>query len=306
MDKRKPSMEEAWAIRALSTRNLEALRFTARILIQAAFPHRPVSGTEWTRSNGTLSVNMIALAEVGLPYGSYPRLIMTWLTTEAVRNCARKSGEEQRHIWPGNTLSHFMAELGLTPTGGKTGTIGRLREQMDRLFSMTILSRNVGDRKGSGLRYAHIKPRVLVDEATLWWDPHRPNHGLKWRSSIVLSQSFFDLITERPVPVDIDVLRLIKKSPLALDIYSWATYRVSYLKRPTLIPWSALLTQLGAGYADTSQGRRNFRRKFTTSLKHVHSAWPGLRAEVQDAGLRLRPCLTHVPRRTPVDNPVNL
>ena len=37
--------------------------------------------------------------------------------------------------------------------------------------------------------------------------------------------------------------QVIKASPFAIDLYIWLTYRMSYLKTPTLIPWEGLQAQ---------------------------------------------------------------
>lgn len=287
------------AILELNAQEREALGFTARVLVQATFPHRRVAGNEWSRTNGMLTVCMLAPSSVGLPYGSYPRLLTTWLTGEALRNKQRKRGEDMRRIELGHSLSGFMAELGLSPTSGCRGTVGYLRDQMDRLFSTTIVARTVGDDPATGLHGRHIRPRTIADDTHLWWSPHDPGQGVVWGSYVVLSGPFFDLLTERPVPVDLDVLRLIKRSPLALDLYYWATYRLSYLKRPTVIPWAALMGQFGAGYPDTAQGRRNFKKHVAAGLGKIQLAWPALRAEPTAAGLRLRPGRPHVPPKPP-------
>jgi hypothetical protein len=66
---------------------------------------------------------------------------------------------------------------------------------------------------------------------------------------------------------------------MALDLYCWATYRVSYLKRPTEIPWELLKMQFGADYADTKQGRYEFKRKLLAALRRVVAVYPELRAQ---------------------------
>jgi hypothetical protein len=107
----------------------------ARILVQATFPHcRPHKGPnphEFERVNGRFTLYMNAPPSVGLPYGSYPRLALAWLSTEAVRT-------RSREIELGPTFSSFMYKLGLTPVTGKRGTTSRLRQQLHRLFSTTI------------------------------------------------------------------------------------------------------------------------------------------------------------------------
>jgi hypothetical protein len=81
------------------------------------------------------------------------------------------------------------------------------------------------------------------------------------KSSVTLSVNFFEQLVAAPVPLDLRAVRALKRSPLALDLYAWATRRVSYLSRPTLIPWESLRRSFGAGYADTPQGRSCFRAK---------------------------------------------
>lgn len=284
-------------IQATSTQEAGALRFLARVLVQATFPHSEVTGNEWTRTNGDLTVKMLAPSDVGLPYGSYPRLLMTWITTEAVSNKQRKSGDEMRRLELGHSLSGFMAELGLLPTGGRWGTIGRLRDQMDRLFSTAIIARGAGEDIETSLRSTRGRNRFIADDFMLWWNPKKPEQGVLWGSWVELSQQFFDLITERPVPVDMRVLRALKKSPLALDVYTWATYRVSYLSQSTTITWSSLMMQMGAGYPNTPQGQRDFKKKFLVAMKKVRMAWPSLRAEAVEKGLRLYPCTPQVSSR---------
>lgn len=290
-------MDDAMVIQSSSTQEREALRFIARVLVQATFPHSEVDGNEWSRTNGDLSVDMLAPSKIGLPYGSYPRLLMTWITTEAVSNKQRKSGDEMRRLELGHSLSGFMTELGLTPTGGRWGTIPRLRDQMTRLFSTSIHMSSRAQDAGSDQHGLRLTNRQVANEAELWWDARHPEQGVLWGSWVELSQPFFDLITERPVPVDMDVLRLVKKSPMALDIYCWATYRVSYLSSTTVVPWRGLMMQLGAGYPDTPQGHRDFKKKFIAALTKVHAAWPELRVQVTHTGLMLRPCTPHVRRK---------
>lgn len=269
----------------------EALGFIGRLLVQATFPHSKPEGNEWVRANGDVKLYMLAPSEVGLPYGTYPRLLMVWLTQEACRNKADKSktAEEARRIDLGHSLSSFMGELGLLPTGGRWGTIPRIKDQMDRLFSTAIyLRKEQGDEDGNQ-RGRRAAQQLVANDSELWWDVRRPAQDALFRSWVLLSQPFFDLITDGPVPIDMDVLRHIKKSPMAIDIYWWATHRLSYLKRTTTIPWPALMAQFGANYPDTPQGRRNFRKKFLKGFALVQQAWPALQATSTEAGLKLPP-----------------
>jgi len=89
------------------------------------------------------------------------------------------------------------------------------------------------------------------------------------------------------------VLKMLKRSPLALDVYCWLSYRIYTLnmaRRPAvLIPWQALQMQFGAGYPmDTKQGQRNFKKSFIEQLKKVHAlAYTDAKFEIDSLGLKL-------------------
>ena len=76
---------------------------------------------------------------------------------------------------------------------------------------------------------------------------------------------------------------------MALDIYTWLTYRASYLKRPTVIPWSSLALQFGSNYAEL----RNFKTAFLAELKKVVLVYGQVQAEATEQGLLVKPSLTH-------------
>jgi hypothetical protein len=219
---------------------------------------------------------MNAPPSVGLPYGSYPRLSLAWLSTEGVR-------ARSREIELGPTFSSFMYKLGLTPVSGKRGTTSRLRNQLHRLFSTTIRcslsDEDEGHAAGVGYTIAH--------NHQLWWSPRDPHQQPLWNSVVVLSSEFYDELVAHAVPIDLRALKALKSS-----LYSWLTYRMSYLRRPCLIPWEALQTQFGADY-----GRpRDFKRKFLAHLADVLHVYPSARLSEQPAGLLLRPSPTHVHR----------
>jgi hypothetical protein len=210
-----------------------ALGFMARAMTLASLPHSRVDGNEFERRNGPFVLSVLAPSSIGLPYGSIPRLLLAWLTTELVRT-------QQRELVLGDSLSQFMRQLDLVPTGGRWGSTTRLKDQTTRLFASSFTA-NYRDRGHTALRSHHI-----VDEANLWWEPRAPQQASLWQSTVTLGEPFFRDIVERPVPVDMRALRALRRSPLALDLYVWSTYRMSYLKASTVIPWAVLQRQFGA------------------------------------------------------------
>jgi hypothetical protein len=135
-----------------------------------------------------------------------------------------------------------------------------------------------------------IKNIQPISEANLWWDPKHPEQATLFESSLVLGSDFFKEVTSYPVPIDMDALKSLKKSPMGIDIYCWLTYRMSYLKTTTTIPWGALQVQFGSDYNRT----RDFKKYFIDQLKKVSIVYPAVKVEGTSDGLVLRPSKTHI------------
>lgn len=271
-------ISEALAIEAEEAKEAGALGYMARALVQATIPHKKVDGNEFTRRNGAFVLSILAPSEIGLPYGSIPRLLLAWLTTEAVT-------KKSRFLCLGNTLSFFMDQLGLFPTGGRWGTITRLKEQTRQLFSSSI-SCSYKTELSEGERGFRV-----TDAHDLWWHPKSPNQSTLFDSNVTLSEAFFNEIIHFPVPIDLRALKALKRSPMALDIYCWLTYRMSYLKKQISIPWGALETQFGSNYERT----RDFKNKFLNQLRAVLVVYQEAKIEVNETCLILYPSQSHIP-----------
>lgn len=270
---------ETLAIEAESAQDAGALGFMARAMVQATLPHKKVDGNEFERRNGAFSLHLLAPSKIGLPYGTIPRLLLAWLTTEAVRT-------QSRELELGESLSGFMRELDLVPTGGRWGSITRLKDQTKRLFASTV-SATYDDKQ----RHAEAGFR-LADRSVLWWDAKAPEQAALWRSSVTLTEAFYSEVIRHPVPVDMRAIKALKRSPLALDVYCWLTYRASYAKKPSIVPWEVLAAQFGSDYAQV----RQFKAAFLDALRKVSTVYANAQFEIQGPGLLVKPSATHVAR----------
>lgn len=283
-------IQQALEIEAVDAREAGAHGFQARALAQASIPHRKTAGTEFTRTNGDITLTMLARSDIGLPYGSIPRLLIAWMATEVSRGSSME-------LVLGDSMAEFLEQLGITPSGswnrlgsdGKAypvrGSYARVHDQMKRLFSCSIMVTSEREERfdlASGLQ--------PVQGASLFFDPQKPDQRGLWKSTIQLRPEFYNEVKNSPVSVDLRALRELRASPMELDIYTWATYRMSYLSKPTLIPWAGLQAQFGSAY----NRPRDFRRYFQKALGRVQTIYPHLRASSSDRGLILRPSPTHV------------
>jgi hypothetical protein len=276
-------IQEALAIEEESAKDAGALGFIARCMVQATLPHSQVKENFFQRRNGNFQLSLMSNPSIGLPYGSVPRILLAWMTTEAVR-------KKDKTLLLGDTLTSFMTELDLVPTGGRWGTIPRLRSQMQRLFSCTI-SCNYADPQGRGVAGVNF---LIADSYAMWWQPQQPTQAGLWESHVTLGSKFYEEITAHSVPIDMRALKVLRRSPLALDLYTWLTYRMSYLSRQTEIPWQALAAQFGADYTDL----KHFKPEFRSALKKVLLQYPKARVGEGKHGLILQPSPSHIKKST--------
>lgn len=253
--------------------------YMVRHFIQATLPHRdPGPVPVWRKHNGRLTLTVTPYRdETGqprYPFGSIPRLLLFWIVTEAVRN-------KSRRLELGRSLADFMRLVGLNPEtgGGKRGDAHRLRQQMVWLFRAQI---SISESEEAWINMP------LTEGGQVWWSHAAPNQQSLFGSFIILGETFFRAILASSVPVDRRALHGLRRSPLALDFYAWATYRVFTLSgRGCFIPWTRLSQQFGADYADSS----NFQKAAVRSLRRVALFYGGLRYRIERGGVRLLPSL---------------
>lgn len=268
-------LAKAEEIERESAKDAGAIGYMSRLLIQATMPHSDPGTGEFRRRNGNYTLVMLSPSHIGLPYGSIPRLVLCWLSVEAVRT-------KEPTIILGDKLSTYMRQLELIPTGGKWGTITRLRDQMQRLFSTSISFTydTANQWANTGL--------LIADQAHLWW---RPNDVRKL-STVTLGRKFFEQLIDHPVPLDMRVLLALKRSPMALDLYSWITYRMFRLSKETVVPWPYLKEQVGADYDRLD----HFKENLLAALRKVLTVYPEAKVVPIQKGLLLKPSKTHVSR----------
>lgn len=256
------------------------LGFMARAMTLCTLPHSKSKEQEFTRKNGNYTMSMVAPKAIGLPYGTIPRLLLAWISTEAVRT-------KSRTLTLGDSLSHFLKELGLSRSGGERGDITRFKDQLKRLFACSITCNYHSKDRDAGMGFR------IAQKYDLWWHPQEPDQAGLWESTLTLSEEFFEEVTKSPIPIDMRVLKALKRSPLALDIYIWLTFRTGYLKAPTTISWDQLQGQFGAEY-----GRpRAFKEAFKEVLRKVQLVYPGAKISATDAGIILEPGATSIPKK---------
>ena len=155
--------------------------FMARMMALCSLPRtNPGNRHQYKRVNGPYKLIMIAGGDNKLPFGNFPRLILAWVSTEAVRT-------QSRVIVLGPSLAKFMKTLGIYSSGGGRDQI-RLRNQMRRLFGCTV---QLTYKDANVERFVNSP---IAESGEYWWNPQRPDQPSLWDSKIELSEKFFNEI----------------------------------------------------------------------------------------------------------------
>ena len=206
------------------------LGFMARTIALCSLPRtNPGNRLQYKRVNGPFTLIMTATGNYKLPFGNLPRLILAWVSTEAVRT-------QSPVLSLGKSLSDFMRALGVYDSSGRTQT--RLRNQMKRLFGCTVTMIYEDENVDATVN------AVIADSTVFWWN--KPDQRTLWDSKIELGEKFFNEIIQHPVPLNMNTLTALRRSSLGLDLYLWLVYRTFPLRAPLRLTWKQVYRQFGA------------------------------------------------------------
>ena len=260
------------------------------------FPHRDLGKEKdgkriavWEAGDERLRLSVQAdlIRGFGVPYGTVTRLILALAMRSAIVF-------KDRELNLGRCQKAFLEELGCHNNGQY---IKSLKEQMRRLFfsTMTIELSSTPERKA----YERINIFSSGEGGTEYW---KGVDGAKWPESLIMSDNFYQAARETPVPIRLEIIQALGKSPLAVDIYIWLSYRMFRLRKSgkpfAKIRWLDLQKELGTGYPKTPQGKRDFKKKFIKALKAVealyYQAQGHISSETNHLKLTPAPLATHL------------
>ena len=148
--------------------------FMARLLALCSLPRtNPGNRFRYVRRNGPYKLVMTATGDHKLPFGNFPRLILAWVCTEAVRT-------QNRALILGPSLAKFMKTLGVYSSGGGNAGI-KLRNQMRRLFGCTV---TLIYKEGNEEQFVNSP---IAARGKYWWNPDNNSALPGWNSTILTS-----------------------------------------------------------------------------------------------------------------------
>ena len=273
-----------------------------RELVLVTLPHKdPGDVPRWTRQNGNITLAIQPGYKddpqdrkksvcIGYPYGSTARLILYWIVTET-----RRTGEPRLVL--GKSLADFMRKLGITPddSTGKRSSANSVHRQLERLIHARIRFEQC--KESDAVKGRGWLDMPVVKAGWLWWDAKDEEQKALWNSYIILNDDFFQAILTNPVPVRMMTLLALKKSPLGLDLYAWATiesYKAQHHRQGRFVAWKLLHEQFGSELRDID----NFVRSAKRELQKIMCNCPTIKLTFARGGVQvLASSLPDVPPR---------
>jgi len=276
--------------------NDQNVQFLHTVLAQVGLPYRQPLGDARVYEKQVGFASMIVqsghlmdprtgkMVQQGIPFGPKPRLLLIHLCSEAIKRQSPK-------IEIADSMSAFMKDLGMMVTGGKRGTIGVFKEQLNRLVAANITL---------GMWYPHAGATTLpsinpISRFDVWF-PKDADQKVLWNSEITLNHDFFSSLANHAVPMDMRAIRSLQHNSRAMDIYLWLTYRLPQLKRNTKIGWDGLQEQFGT----LELHRKSFKKSFKTALKQALLVYPEARVDDVDGGIVIKHSLPAVEKKSSV------
>jgi hypothetical protein len=207
---------------------------------------------------------------IGVPFGSYARLLLIDWQTEALERGSRV-------IEMGRSASAVSNRLGIN-RGGPSNA--KVVDQLERLATCAIDFAFGNDKKGVIVNQRLVEAFEYVATP----DP-RSRQDMRLIERVTLSQAFYDELRRHPVLVDRAALRELTTSPLAIDIYLWLAFRLHSLPKETPIGWDKLWRQFGSRVG----ALKNFKTQFEGPLHLALSAYAAAKVRVGERGLLLEP-----------------
>ena len=265
---------------AATERDPESILYMHTVMCQTGLPYRnPGDDVRvWDRINGAVHLRIRAgeamhpelgrLVDLGLPYGSKPRLLLAYLNAEALR-------QQSPVIEVERSFTAFVRALNLAPHGRNINTI---KDQLSRLAAAHITLGMVKDGEALTIK------SDIISAFSLWWSKDNRQRVL-WPSTVRLSPDYFDSLTRHAVPLHDAALMALSGSAMGLDVYAWLAQRLHRIEpgKRVFISWPALQAQFGWHY----DRLRKFREVFIATVRMVCTQYGAAKIELDEHGMAL-------------------
>ena len=252
-----------------------ALGFLHAVMMMCFLPQKrlPVEQREYVTRHGRAALSIEAgslanphnLGEIrrcAVPFGSRARIIVPYVNAYAIRH-------RTREVDLGRSLRQFLSRLGMSFDGRRGKEVA---EQVEAVAAAQIvLGQWHGDRT--------VTSAGRMARRVTFWMERDASRRLLWEPSLSLSDDYYEVLAERPVPVDMGHLARLARSPRRMDLYAWLSYRTARIPRGRTVRVRA--ESLRPVFGPAIAAPRLFRQRLAGDLAAVASVYGGFRVRLE-------------------------
>ena len=212
-----------------------------------------------------------------VPYGCYARLNQIFIDTEIKTKATNI-------IDVGKTFNEYVKKLGC-----KEGKANKeiSRQLINYVTSIITFVRTGEENTLKGLQAS------ISEKWDISFDIKSPDQIMLSKGQIIVNPAYAQWIYDHCVPLNMDVVNVFKRNPLALDFYQFLAYRNNGLNKTLSFPDRLLFKQIETGIAS----EKELRRRLNNILKAIKLYWP-VEAKFEDGFFELKPSVPAIAQTT--------
>jgi len=211
--------------------------FSANFFMMFGLPTRKYDKQTWTKDNPLYTFNLTQTnPKFDIPYGCYARLNQIFIDTQITTT-------RSNVINLGNSFNDYVKKLGYTEGRAYRG----LKKQLLNLIRCSISV----DAKIPGV---DAGLQTLVGRK--WYidlNEKSPKQSELFQSKILIDAEYTQFVYKHAVPLDMRIVKVFKRNPLALDFYRFMAYRNNGLSQPLALREESLFDQLGTSISEAKK-----------------------------------------------------
>ena len=220
-----------------------------------------------------------------VPYGCYARLNQIFIDTEIKTKATNI-------IDVGKTFNEYVKKLGC-----KEGKANKeiSRQLINYVTSIITFVRTGEENTLKGLQTS------ISEKWDISFDIKSPDQIMLSKGQIIVNPAYAQWVYDHCVPLNMDVVNVFKRNPLALDFYRYLAYRNNELSKTVSIQDCFLFEQLGTEQQNDRYTRGHLKR----ILKVIQMYWP-VKAKFEDGYFELKPSPPAIQKKLPSQTPIKI
>lgn len=262
--------------------------FSSNIFMIFGLPTRKLKDnpTYWIKETALCKLTIMRDETYEIPYGCYARMNQIFIDTEV-------KTKNTNVIDVGRTFNEYVRKIGYREGFANKALLRQLVN-----YVTSVIKVEPKDPMPDRIIGVHS----LVARAwDIYFDVRNPDQLMFSKGQIILDPGYAKWIHDHCAPLDMAVVNVFKRNPLALDFYRYLAYRNNELSKPISFPDHGLFEQLGTEISNDRINRIRLKR----ILKTIQIFWP-VKAKFEDGYFELRPSPPAVQKKLPSEASIKI